>query len=289
MKTGFTFKGRHSDEFGLVMKTSSRPILPEMKSYTYESPLMDGVYDFSAANSYGREFYRNRSFTLIMQVYAENLAELQHKISHISVWLTGRGELIFDDTPLVKWCASVLNGIDYAPEKYGRKAVLSVSFDVQPFSECIFDTADGPALDMPIMLDTAIPIDTEAALTFGTNTINVTNCGTWYVRPTLIFDVSESSGCFTNLSVECGGKQLSIGMVSSSYNLKKIVIDLEKHTVKDGNGINLMKYVSGEFFELAPGKNTIKSAGNIAPFKTQVIYTPEFMYDFDADWGDESA
>ena len=73
MKTGFTFKGRHSDEFGLVMKTSSRPIHPEMKSYTYDSPLTDGVYDFSSANSYGRAFYQNRIFTLIMQIYADDL------------------------------------------------------------------------------------------------------------------------------------------------------------------------------------------------------------------------
>lgn len=289
MKTGFTFKGRHSDEFGLVMKTSSRPIHPEMKSYTYDSPLTDGVYDFSSANSYGREFYQNRIFTLIMQVYADDLTELQRKISRISVWLTGRGELIFDDTPFVKWNAAVLNSIDYAPERYGRKAILSVSFDVKPFSECIFDTSSGPALDMALSLDKAMPLDMNTALTFSTNTINVINCGTWYVRPTLIFDVSEYSGSFTSLSVECGSKKLSIGGVSSSYNLEKIIIDLEKQTVRDGKGTSLMAYFGGEFFELAPGVNTIHSAGNIAPFKTQVIYTPEFMYDFDMDWGDADA
>ena len=209
--------------------------------------------------------------------------------SPVSVWLTGRGELIFDDTPFVKWNAAVMNSIDYAPERYGRKAILSVSFDVKPFSECIFDTSSGPALDMALSLDKAMPLDMNTALTFSTNTINVINCGTWYVRPTLIFDVSEYSGSFTSLSVECGSKKLSIGGVSSSYNLEKIIIDLEKQTVRDGKGTSLMAYFGGEFFELAPGVNTIHSAGNIAPFKTQVIYTPEFMYDFDMDWGDADA
>ena len=44
---GFTYKGRHSSEFGIVAKTSNRPIVPEQKSYYYETPYMDGEYDMT--------------------------------------------------------------------------------------------------------------------------------------------------------------------------------------------------------------------------------------------------
>ena len=129
-----------------------------------------------------------------------------------------------------------------------------------------------------------------SALTFSTNTINVINCGTWYVRPTLIYDASDHPDPFISLSVDFGDEEkIVLGTFSSSSDIRKIIIDLEKQTVRDGKGNNLMEYFKGEFFELAPGVNTINSAGNITPFKTQVIYTPKFMYDFDMDWGDADA
>ena len=41
-----------------------------------------------------------------------------------------------------------------------------------------------------------------------------------------------------------------------------------------------MPYVTGEFPELAPGKNIIEFGANVSPCGVQVIYTPLFMYDF---------
>lgn len=79
MKKGFTFKNRHSDTFGITMQSKSRPILPEMKAYTYDAPLLDGVYDFSSANAAGRAFFQNRTVTVIMQMTAADINALEEK------------------------------------------------------------------------------------------------------------------------------------------------------------------------------------------------------------------
>lgn len=291
MKSGFTFKGRHSDEFGLVMKTASRPILPEMKSYTYETPVMDGSYDFSQANYYGREFYRNRVFTLNMQIGADNLFELMRKISRVSVWLTGRDELIFDDMPLVKWSAAVINGIDYAPERRGKKAILSVSFDISPFSECIFDTENGPCLDSAVMLDDKIPLDILSVYKMTLNSLNdtvltVINPGTWYVRPMITIYPKKGTA---NFKMFMNDKFFMIS--TGGIKLNTFYIDMENSTAYTEYGENIIKMCSGDFFEIAPGKNeiTVTADSSAYPLEFTFTFKPKFMYDFiieDIDWGD---
>lgn len=292
MKSGFTFKGRHSDEFGLVMKTASRPILPEMKSYTYETPVMDGSYDFSQANYYGREFYRNRVFTLNMQIGADNLFELMRKISRVSVWLTGRDELIFDDMPLVKWSAAVINGIDYAPERRGKKAILSVSFDISPFSECIFDTENGPCLDSAVILDSKIPLDIlsvyKMTLKSQSETVlTVINPGTWYVRPKIKI---ESKSGITNFKMTINDKSFMLN-ASGSKVVNTFYADMENSTVYTNDGENIINLFSGDFFETAPGKNeiTVSADSSAYPLEFTFTFKPKLVYDFlteDIDWGD---
>ena len=280
MQTGFTFKGIHSGRFGIVMKTSSRPIQPELKSSVYDAPLMDGSYDFSAANSYGRAFYKDRTFVIIMQIFAADIYELQKKISRISSWLTGSGILTFDDMPFVKWNASLSTGMDYAPELSGTKAVLTATFDVKPFSEAIFDTQSGVMLDCPLALDTQMPIDISSYFTFTASSsleTEVINLGTHYVRPVFVF--TENKVGISSAYAECGGKRITVSGLGSSPQ-KTITIDTRKHIVTGDRGYSLMRNTDGEFPELAPGRNIIRCGSNIVPCDMQVIYTPLLMYDF---------
>lgn len=285
MKTGYKFKGKHSSEFGITMKTASRPIHPEVKSYKYETPLMDGSYDFSASNPYGREFYQNRIFTLSLQIHAENIFELQKKISSISIWHRGSGELIFDDMPAVIWEATVLNSIDYAPERSGHKAILTVSFEVKPFSKAMFSTLNGPEIGYGIAIDSAVPLDMPMHMTFNTNTFTVKNIGSWYIRP--VITLSSESYTFDIMTLSCGEKKISLKNIGSGINT--IVLDMKRQTVTDGSGKSLMKYFSGEFFEIPPGECEITAAANFTGFKVTVDYIPEFMYDFYADWSEDDA
>ena len=52
--------------------------------------------------------------------------------------------------PFVKWNVRVMDSVSYTPEHDGRKAVLSVTYKAEPFSELIFDALDGPCLDTEI-------------------------------------------------------------------------------------------------------------------------------------------
>ena len=143
MRNGFTFKDRHSSEFGVTVKTKARPITVGAKTFTLDLPYRDGEYDFSMSNPNGREYYRKRTFVLSLGMTTDNLAALQRKISKLSLWLTGSGELIFDDLPLVKWSGKVVDEIVYMPEHGGTKAEVEVSISAEPLARGLFGT-EGP-------------------------------------------------------------------------------------------------------------------------------------------------
>lgn len=275
MRAGFKFKNRHTREFGVTAQTQSRPIRPETKSQTYETPIMDGEYDFSEANIYSREFYKNRTFQMDLKVTADNLTDLQKKLSKLSAWLMGKGELIFDDTPLVKWYAHIIDTIEYKPE-HGKNAVLSVVFKVKPFSNLIFDVADGPCLDDEIYLDDDMPLDMQAYFTFegtGNCSHTVMNIGETPVRP--IITVSGATGALT---ISCNGHTMTIP--------GNCTVDCEHQTVTYED-VSLMKNVSGTFFGLAMGENILTVS------KTAIVkisYKPKYLHDADfneVNWNEQ--
>lgn len=266
MRTGFKFKYKHTNDFGVTAQTQSRPIRPETKQYTSEAPLTDGEYDFSEANMHGRRMYKNRTFTMNLKVAADNLTVLQKKLSKLAGWLTGKGSLTFDDSPAVKWDASVDDTIEYKPE-HGKSAVLSVVFKVKSFARLIFSVFDGPCLDDDIFLDDDIPLDMSSYFTFtgtGEKTHKVMNIGEAPVRP--IITVSETTD---SLSLSCNGHTLTVS--------GDCVIDCEKQIVTGENG-SLMSGVSGTFFELASGEN-ILTVSNTA--KIEISYEPRYFHDAD--------
>ncbi len=294
MRNGFTFKNRHSSEFGIVAKTKSRPVLPEMKSYTFDSPLIDGMYDFSESNEYGHAFYNDRFFEVGLQVSADSLKALETKVSKIAVWLKGSGDLIFDDMPLVKWRARVVSELGFAPELRGKTTVMTVAFRAAPFSACVFDTADGPVIDSVIELGMNVPLDVpgrfiwtvtggESSYAAAEKTINVINTGNVYTR-----SVIRIVGTVKNISVARGDKTLLVKTSGSGF-----IIDLKKKTVTDLSGQNAMTSVCGDFFELETGVSEITvSLYAIGEASVAVEYTPEFVYDFDfddVDWSESNA
>ncbi len=294
MKCGFTYKNRHSSEFGIVAKTKSRPVIPEMKNFTAELPLKDGVYDFSESNEYGRAFYNDRFFELEIQVSAENLHSLEKKVSKIAVWLKGSGELIFDDMPFVKWRARVISELGFAPALRGKTTVMTAVFRVEPFSACIWNTADGPMLDSAFELDSNIPIGIDEVFTWTfegsaseyrnvSYTLRVVNAGNVQVRP-----VVKITGTVKDITLERDGKELYINSSGNGFT-----VDFKNHTVKNLSGQNAIKYTVGNFFELDEVTCNIdvvlKAKGTV---KIKVEYEPAFVYDYDfddVDWSESNA
>lgn len=277
MRNGLKFNDKHTSEFaGVTVRTKDRPIFPSVKESVQDAEEMNGEYDFTDVS--GHEYFSTRKFQIEFTVTADNLSELQKKLSAVSRWFKGRGTLMFDDIPLVKWNVRIVDSVSYMPENGGKKAVLSVTYKAMPFSDMIFNVIDGPCLDDVVELDSNIPLDAEEYFTFnGTGTYrNVPNIGDVHVRP--VITVTGATG---TTSISCNGVKIS---VASTGNF---VIDCSKEQVYSGN-TNLMGKTTGEFFELAPGTdNTITVSGNAT---VQINYAPKFLYSADTteiDWGDE--
>lgn len=280
MRNGFTFKGRHSSEFGVTVKTKSRPLRPSVKTSSVSLPCRDGVYDFSEANALGRECFNERTFVIEIAAIADDIYQMQDKLSALSLWLCGGGELIFDDMPLVKWVCKVSDEIIYMPERGGRKSVIEVSMRVKPFGIAIFDS-DGPEINFDMVLGTNIPIGLADMHTYsfsGSKTMTVVNWGNRPARP--VISISGASG---NLSLSLGGKELSFACGG------EVTVDFDKQSVTDSEGNYIA--VSGDFFEFPPGESalSVSGSGNI---KAHMVFSPEFMYNLNldfVDWGSEYA
>lgn len=281
MRNGFTFNGRHSSEFEVTVKTKSRPLRPSVKEINIDMPCRDGVYDFSEANPYGREFFNERIFIMVISVYADNLNKMQNKLSAISLWLTGKGELIFDDIPLVKWYGRIFDEIMYMPEHNGRKTVIEVSFRAEPFGFGVFDT-DGPTLGTEIELDTNIPMQISDFMSFtvkGKGDLNVINFGDRPIRP-----VIEITG-------QARGIVLGMGDKSLSFNADgDVSVDFEKQNVTGENG---SIKVLGDFFEFPAGNSVLHiENSNTSNLTVQLSYVPQFMYSVhfdDVEWSVNNA
>lgn len=280
MRNGFTFKGRHSSEFGVTVKTKSRPLRPSVKTSLADLPCRDGVYDFSEANALGRECFNERTFVIEIAVMADDIYQMQDKLSALSLWLCGGGELIFDDMPLVKWVCKVSDEIIYMPERGGRKSVIEASMRAKPFGIAIFDS-DGPEIGIDITLGTNIPIGLADMHTYsfsGSKNMTVVNWGDRPARP--VMSISGASG---NVSLSLGDKKLSFTCDGN------VTVDFDKQSVTDSAGNYLA--VSGGFFEFPPGGSMLKASGS-GNIKAHMVFNPEFMYNLNidfVDWGNEYA
>lgn len=294
MLTGFSFKGTHSRDMPVVMATKTRPILPEMKRVTMEADAADGVIDSSAANELGRPLYNERIFTINMLVKAKDIYELQRKLSKISVWLCGSGELIFDDMPAVVWDASVISGVDYAPEREGRKAILSVSFNVKPFSRAVC-SAENITIGTRIPIGSKIPIGLRRSMTHTFNaaditddnkyqyTFNLVNIGSAHTKPVITISgiAGNMAGISTEILLEVNSKPLSVSLSLNRPDMGgTLIVDMEKSMVTLNR--NALAPDSGYLSELKPGENvitvSISNADTVTADSVSVSYVPRFLY-----------
>ena len=115
MRNGFKFNDKHTSEFkGVTVKTRDRPVFPAVKEQVHSADEMNGEYDFSDVS--GHEYFNTRTFQIEFGISADNLSELQKKLAKLSRWFKGRGTLIFDDLPLVKWNVRVVDSVSYIEE-----------------------------------------------------------------------------------------------------------------------------------------------------------------------------
>lgn len=280
MKMGFLYKGHHSNEFGIIARTKSRPILPEQKRHEVDAPNIDGSYDFSDANVNERAYYEDRINEVEISFFAKNIQQLQERASKVAVWLTGSGDLIFDDTPAVVWKAKVIQQLDFAPIMSGRAATVTVYFRCKSWAENEFDT-NGLILGSRMPLNSDIPLDMSADYTFhlntGENVITFDNLGSWYVRP--VFEITASNS-IQNIDFDYGGK----AALSYSGSGKHITVDCQKQRITaDGKTVN--DKMTGVFPEFPPGNNEIRVTVGAGIGSLFICFKPLFVYGY--SWAKE--
>ena len=281
MRNGFTFKDIHSSEYGVTVRTKSRPIIPMRKSFTVSLPYRDGEYDFSEANADDREHYSNRIFRLSLTVTADDLYSLQEKIGKLGKWLSGKGDMVFDDIPLVIWRGKIADEIIFMPEHAGTSATMEITFSAEPFGKNVFGT-EGPRLGDAVPLGSEIPLSMDTYYTCqisGSGSMYFVNIGDRPAKPVFLLE-----GVAGTVTMGVGDKSLSF---TASGN---VTVDFGRQLVTYGN--NVVR-ISGYFFEFPQGRSELiitHSANN--DLTVTALYEPEFMYTAvyeDIDWGEDDA
>ena len=301
MKYGFSFKGTHTGSIpGLTVRTASRPIKPETRDTKFIVPFADGAISTAADNPYRREFYEPRIFTMTMMLTAGNMMILNKRLEKVSSWLTGTGKLIFDDTPLIEWDAAAYGSVDYAPERSGTKAVISVSFEAAPFGRLAWNVLDGPKIGQRgIYLRDELPLgpgkyvitmredETDSVL------FPINNCGDRHIRPIIRMRATgtDSSARTGIVKIDVDSSEM---VVSGGEIVKTAIVDCDKHTVTDAHGSNILGrlytdqvWITGEFTELQPGRNSLSVKRIVhegdGGIEIEFDFVPEFIWDADIE------
>ncbi|MDR0405383.1 MAG: phage tail family protein [Clostridiales bacterium] len=257
---GFEFNGVHSSRFGLVTRSKNRPILPEPKTVTEEALCRDGVYDFSAANPYGRVMYKTREITVDCNFISTGMPDTRRRARAIAAWLgCGEARLVFDDERAVYYMARVSNRIDLQ-QQISKIGFFTVVFTCRPFAYGAVASGELPVYGAGLCYGDGIRYggfnrfyadNAGISPCFGGDAreFNAENFGTMYAKPHIVLE-----GAFHNVR---------IGMADGRYlryprsAAGTLVFDCERlHTVL--NGENVTNLTEGAFFELAPGDNVMR-------------------------------
>ncbi len=266
---GFMYKGKHSwRDIGVITTVRSRPFLaPPKTNFNEEIPYMDGSIDYSQTG--GRVFYKDKVLEVDFAIKQSDTRVRNKTIERFASWLAGgKGELILDDMPLVKWTAYPIN-TDDMQILLNRLGKCTVEFRCEPFNGFIYSTGEGIPLDSDFELDSDIPIGwgEEYEISDGINKITIPNDGSVYARPTI-----EFTGDFNSVSVTLGENTIS-------YNVPftNIEIDCDCFAVFEGE-TEVTDRSSGDFIELAPGDNEVIITA-IGRGSVCFDFNPKYFYD----------
>ncbi|MCI8554151.1 MAG: hypothetical protein HFJ80_04310 [Clostridiales bacterium] len=124
---GFTFRGKHCyNDYGLVMRSKDRTVLPSRRKRQLEIPLRHGMYDFEGST------YNDRVIQVDCFLDGGSGPELRRKIRRIALWLSEPGRLRFDDEPELSYQARIYSAISL--EQVLAAGLFSLLFECRPFA-----------------------------------------------------------------------------------------------------------------------------------------------------------
>ena len=269
MMYGFTYRGKHSSEFGLLMNTKDRPVMPPMRKEKATAMYRDGDVDYS--NSGGRIYYDDRIVKLTLTVIKPELRQTHDTVSKIVSWLSGwYDELIFDDMPYTVWLARPedLGSIEASLHRIGK---FTVQFRCKPFNRDI--VGFGFEVGSIIPVGTEIPINyrSNTAISFSIGTeveYNFNNVGDAPTHP-IISIVADSH--ISNIQIRLNGCILTY-----DKSFSEISFDCSSWRAMSG-GIEVTSAVSGDYPELIPGENKIAITADNSG-KITIDGYPQYLY-----------
>ncbi len=245
-----TFNSKHSmDDIGLRMRSKVRHILPEPKTAFEDLPGVDGEYDFTDVNPDGRTKYKPFTEEIVFSMIEANSAAVRVKAKQVADWLAcGEQQLIYEDEPDVYYLARVINRMDIENQLIKLKT-FTAQFKCRPYGFALSEVSE-----------------TYSGIVAPENKV-ISNPGI-YVKPKITI-----TGSFTTLTLTVGTKTLSY---SEALSAAEIVIDCDDMScIKDGS-TNKNNKLSGSFFELENGNNTLEIGGTGLNCDVTVSFRPRY-------------
>lgn len=221
---GFTFRGKHSNEFtGLVVKTINNPLLPPKRVQKVNVMGRDGEYLFE-------DGYINKNLEFRCSLAKGTIYERRQVARDIASWLSASGELVLDNEndktyKVVKTVCDVSLVVEQAWDEF------NITFETEPFQYGGLKTL---SFDNP-------------------STVIVNNQGT-YEAETIISITGTGSVTVSSLAYSF----TLTGMTG------KLNLDSKKMLVYSDAKINGISKHSGNFIKLKPGNNTITVTGSVS-------------------------
>jgi len=124
---GIKFNNKTSNELGLLVQITSKPILPEKKKNELEIPGLDGVIDF------GNNTFANRLITMDIAIKTDTRENFNKKVREIANWLSVKGTLCLLEESDIYYVGQVFTYIDMQKLLFNCSTV-SISFEVEPYA-----------------------------------------------------------------------------------------------------------------------------------------------------------
>jgi predicted phage tail component-like protein len=225
---GFTFDGRHSDEFSLIVNKKNVPITPPIENRLQEISGFDGAWDYGVS-------YAPRPIEIECTILADSKEDLKTKIRNLAGLLNprkGAKPIIFDDDPSVQYFARLSNQIPL--EQLGAMGTFTLQFTCpDPFTYSV-----------------------QEQVRSGVTTLYATHNGTHIAQP--ILTVTHNGGV-GSITVDSTGERIDFleSSLAGTY-----VIDCKEMTITK-SGAAAYNDVKGDFFGFINGSNVVRTTGGI--------------------------
>ncbi|TCP32189.1 putative phage tail component-like protein [Scopulibacillus darangshiensis] len=256
---GITYRGNHSDAFGLAVKTNPS-LLPDFSLITQGVPNRDGAYFIKSK-------YGMRPIPLEIGFVANNLSDYLSRFRALAEWLRpdlGEGELVDDNEPDKKYYAVLseqsikrLDNIAKAgqgqltlicpkPYAYGEK--ITQTLDQNNSLVTLFASQSSPyAMNLS-------PVDAQPKFT-----VTFSGAATEY-----------------KITHQESGKYIRVIYNFSASDILEIDVSKRKISVNGAVNRTIFDWSGSRWFNLQPGNNNF-TIDQVSVAETKITYSPRWL------------